>query len=81
YTILAAMKSQPEMKVEIDGHTDSDGDPLANQKLSEDRAKAVADFFIENGIDPSRISWKGFGSTRPVSDDKSRNRRVEFVFL
>ncbi len=80
YAILDAIKNQPDMKIEIDGFTDSTGAEIHNLKLSEARAKAIASFLIENGIDAKRITSKGFGSTRPVSDDNDKNRRVEFVF-
>jgi len=80
YKILDALKSQPNLKVEIDGHTDNVGNVAANQKLSEERAKAVADFLIRNGIDSKRITWKGFGSSKPIGDDNNKNRRVEFIF-
>lgn len=81
YLILAELKKQPQLKVEIHGHTDIVGSIQHNQQLSEERAKAVADFFIANGIDSSRISSKGFGSSKPVSEnDNALNRRVEFVF-
>jgi OmpA-OmpF porin, OOP family len=81
YSILAALKEQPDLKVEIDGHTDTTGETSHNLRLSEARAKAVAEFFISNGIDPSRITWKGFGSSKPVSPtDNALNRRVEFIF-
>ncbi|CAN5354361.1 hypothetical protein BH09BAC5_BH09BAC5_20650 [soil metagenome] len=78
--IINALKVQPDLKVEIDGHTDSDGKENHNQKLSEDRAKAVKAYFVENGIAENRITTKGFGSSRPISADKNKNRRVEFVF-
>lgn len=81
YQLLAELKKKPELRVEVQGHTDLTGTAEHNQQLSEDRAKAVADFLISNGIDPARVSWKGFGSSKPVSDsDHSLNRRVEFVF-
>jgi outer membrane protein OmpA-like peptidoglycan-associated protein len=80
YDIIIELKLQPDLKVEIVGHTDKHGDAKANQKLSEDRAKAVADFFISKGIDPSRITTKGYGSSQPVGNDDQKNRRVEFIF-
>ena len=80
YQVIIAMKMQPNLKVEIDGHTDAAGTPAANQQLSEDRAKAVAAFFIAHGIDASRITTKGYGSSQPISDDYRMNRRVEFLF-
>ena len=80
FQIIDALKAQPNLKVEIDGHTDNVGNVSANQKLSEQRAKAVADFLIRNGIDADRITWKGFGSSKPIGDDNDKNRRVEFIF-
>lgn len=79
-SILIALKKNPSMKIEIDGHTDNIGSSTMNQKLSEDRAEAVANFFIQNGISSDRITWKGFGSSKPIGNDNSRNRRVEFIF-
>ncbi len=78
--IVAALKKQPTLKVTINGHTDSDGDSQTNQTLSEQRALSVKKYFISKGIDSTRISTKGFGSSQPVGTDKSKNRRVEFVF-
>lgn len=70
-------------KVEIRGHTDSDGSVEANQKLSEDRANAVRTYLIGKGIEAQRMETKGFGQHFPVAgnDDeqgKARNRRIEF---
>lgn len=80
YDIIIELKLQPNLKVEIVGHTDKHGDPKANQKLSEERAKAVADFFTSKGIDPSRITTRGEGQSKPVSEVDRKNRRVEFIF-
>jgi OOP family OmpA-OmpF porin len=84
--IIAAMIDQPNLKVEIDGHTDAQGSKEHNQKLSEDRAKAVAAYFIAHGITADRIATKGFGMEKPIADEnteegRKKNRRVEFVFL
>ncbi|MBI3511872.1 MAG: OmpA family protein [Bacteroidetes bacterium] len=83
--IIAAMKDQPQLKVEIDGFTDANGTPEHNMMLSADRANTVAGYFFSHGIDKNRMTAKGFGSTRPVADEgtdegRSKNRRVEFVF-
>ncbi|HTF02415.1 MAG TPA: OmpA family protein [Bacteroidia bacterium] len=80
YDIIIELKLQPNLKVQIVGHTDVHGKPADNQKLSEERAKAVAAFFISKGIDASRITTKGYGSSRPLGDDDQKNRRVEFIF-
>ena len=86
YPVLQAMtailKEYPNSKFSLEGHTDSDGADAMNQKLSEDRAGAVKDYLIENGIEASRLSSKGFGETTPVDTNKTakgkaNNRRVE----
>ena len=66
---------------EIDGYTDSTGSPAYNQKLSERRAAAVADYLINHGIAGARMTVKGYGEDNPVADNKTRegrahNRRV-----
>jgi outer membrane protein OmpA-like peptidoglycan-associated protein len=82
--IYALLKDHPEIKLSVEGHTDSDGDEALNQSLSEKRAQAVADHLINMGIDGSRLTSKGWGETKPVSNNntsegKAANRRVEFV--
>lgn len=84
--IVAALKSRPSMKLEIDGHTDADGDAASNQKLSEARAEAVKALLVQQGIDGARLTAKGFGASKPIAPndtpaDKARNRRVELVKL
>lgn len=73
-------------RVRVEGHTDNKGGKEANQKLSEDRAKAVADFLVGQGIDRSRIESAGYGDTKPVAPNltargRELNRRVEFLIL
>jgi outer membrane protein OmpA-like peptidoglycan-associated protein len=84
--LVKLMKDNPNLKIEISGHTDNIGDPAANQKLSEQRAKAVVDFLISNGIDKSRLVAKGYGSTMPVESNETpegrqANRRTEFKII
>lgn len=79
--ILSANKS---IQIQINGHTDTSGNERYNQKLSRDRAEAVAIYLIERGIEETRITFEGFGSTRPLASnatDEGRrtNRRVEIV--
>ena len=79
------MTNHPEMRLRIEGHTSAEGDVAANQKLSEDRAKAAVDFLVEHGgIDASRLEAKGFGSSKPKNADDpmaSENRRTEFEII
>lgn len=82
--IVQVMKDNPEIKFEVGGHTDGDGADEYNLKLSQQRAEAVKDQLIRLGIDISRLTAKGYGETKPVSDNstlegKANNRRVEFV--
>lgn len=82
--IVQVLKDNPEVKFEVGGHTDSDGSDDANMKLSQARATAVRDQLVKMGIDASRLTAKGFGESKPISDNttpegKANNRRVEFV--
>jgi len=82
--IVQMLKDNPTLKISIEGHTDNVGTPQSNQKLSENRAKAVMNAIIAKGIDKSRLSSKGWGQTKPISDNKTeegraKNRRVEIV--
>ena len=79
------ISDHPEyVHVSVEGHADERGPDNFNQKLSEDRARAVMDFLVKQGISADRLSSMGFGSTRPLVDTKSEyalllNRRVEFT--
>lgn len=80
--MLAILKEYPSSKFSIEGHTDSDGKDTLNQKLSEDRAAAVKNYLIENGIDASRLTSMGYGESKPIASNKTKagkaqNRRVE----
>jgi outer membrane protein OmpA-like peptidoglycan-associated protein len=84
--IVKVMTDNPDIKFEVGGHTDSDGADDYNMKLSQQRAEAVRDQLIKLGIDASRLTAKGYGETKPISDNttlegKANNRRVEFVKL
>jgi outer membrane protein OmpA-like peptidoglycan-associated protein len=76
------LTKNPTLKIELGGHTDSDGDDKSNQVLSENRAKAVVTWLIQNGIDKTRLSYKGYGETKPIvandtAENKAKNRRTE----
>jgi outer membrane protein OmpA-like peptidoglycan-associated protein len=80
--ITAILKEYPTAKFSLEGHTDNTGSDALNQTLSEERAAAVKNFLVENGIDASRLSSKGFGESAPVDSNKTakgkaNNRRVE----
>ncbi len=64
------LKANPTLKIEIGGHTDTRGDNAENQKLSEARAKSVKDYLIQQGIETSRLSSKGYGETMPIYSDE-----------
>jgi CubicO group peptidase (beta-lactamase class C family)/outer membrane protein OmpA-like peptidoglycan-associated protein len=85
-TLVKQLQLNKTMKIEICGHTDNVGDSISNQKLSEERAKAVVDYLISKNIDKSRLSYKGFGSEQPIASNdteegRKKNRRVEFIIL
>lgn len=84
--IAEMLKNNSSLKVSIEGHTDNVGTPATNKTLSENRAKAVMNALIAKGIDKSRLSAKGWGQDKPISDNatedgKAKNRRVEIVKL
>ena len=75
-----------DLKVEISGHTDSDGEEEDNQALSEKRAEAVKEFLINEGCNPDKIITIGYGETKPIitndtEEGKAKNRRVELKFI
>jgi outer membrane protein OmpA-like peptidoglycan-associated protein len=82
--IATLMKSNPTLKLSVEGHTDNVGDAASNKKLSEARAKSVTAAIIAGGVDAARLSAAGFGQEKPVADNRTeegraKNRRVELV--
>jgi OOP family OmpA-OmpF porin len=80
--VVTILQENPEMKLEIQGHADNTGTPEYNLWLSEKRASRVMDYLVSKGIDPDRLTAKGYGSTQPVvsndtKEGRARNRRVE----
>ncbi|MES2574197.1 MAG: DUF5723 family protein [Bacteroidota bacterium] len=84
--IKEILKNYPTAKFSIEGHTDNVGNPKANQKLSEARAKVVMDALIAKGVNPENLTYKGFGATKPVASNKTpkgraENRRTEVIHV
>jgi outer membrane protein OmpA-like peptidoglycan-associated protein len=76
--------AHPGLKLEVEGHTDSTGTDMLNQRLSEQRGASVRDYLIEQGLSDANITSKGFGETMPVADNstaagRQKNRRVEII--
>jgi outer membrane protein OmpA-like peptidoglycan-associated protein len=76
----------PQMKIEIGGHTDNKGTKAYNQKLSENRAKSVYEYLISKGIEESRLSYKGYDFSEPIAtndtdEGRAKNRRTEFKIV
>ncbi len=82
--VALALKEHPSFKVEIGGHTDSNGPDKYNQRLSEQRAKSVMKYLVtKGGVAPNRLSATGYGESQPLDTNRTRsgrarNRRVEF---
>jgi OmpA-OmpF porin, OOP family len=84
--VAQALRDNPTIKVEIQGHTDSQGADAFNLKLSDQRAKAVQVYLIKRSITSDRLVPKGYGESVPIADNRtaagrSQNRRVEFVII
>jgi len=84
--IVQLLKANPNVKIEIAGHTDSVGSEMYNLRLSEARANAVRDYLIQHGISADRLIARGYGESRPIApnttrEGRAKNRRVEFTVL
>lgn len=84
--VVHMMNENPEIEIYITGHTDNQGPAKANIELSEQRVQSVIKYLTAKGIDPARLSGKGFGPTRPIASNASEetrklNRRVEFTIM
>ena len=82
--VALALRDNPKIKVEIQGHTDSQADDNFNLKLSQRRAESVRNYLVGKGIAKTRMVPKGYGENVPIADNRtpdgrSQNRRVEFV--
>jgi len=82
--IFAMMQDNPDLRVRVEGHTDSTGTKAANQILSVKRAQAVVDYLVNRGLKRTRLEVAGMGDTDPVADNsteagRTRNRRIQLV--
>jgi len=82
--LATAANECPELKINIEGHTDADGSETYNQRLSEARANLVVAYLSENGVERNRMTAIGVGETNPIGDNstdagKAQNRRIEFI--
>ena len=81
--VVEMMEQHPDLRLEVQGHTDADGSDATNQSLSERRAAAVAAYLAGQGIDRERMTTVGFGESQPAASNttaegKAQNRRVVF---
>ena len=84
--IVAFIKANPTIELEIAGHTDDEGADDYNLTLSQGRAEAIVQYLVKVGVDPSKLTAHGYGETKPLDHAitkaaKARNRRVEFTVL
>jgi len=83
---VRTLQGEPSIHVSVEGHTDAIGTDAYNQKLSERRARAVADYLAVGGVSRSRMTTEGFGESKPVAnnataDGRAQNRRVELRII
>jgi len=82
--VASVLVARPQMKIQVEGHTDSAGDDAYNKKLSQRRAEAVVAYLGNKKIDRSRLTARGFGEEKPIADNatvegRAQNRRVVFT--
>lgn len=84
--VVEMLADYPSLHIELGGHTDNVGNDAYNQRLSEQRAKAVYDYLVGHGIDTSRLTYKGYGDSQPVGDNNTpegrrANRRTVLTII
>ncbi|HLG19462.1 MAG TPA: OmpA family protein [Bdellovibrionota bacterium] len=84
--VANVLKKYPKLKIQIDGHTDSDGPDGYNMKLSKDRAESVRHALMAQGVQSNRLTTRGYGEKRPIAANdsptgKALNRRIELKLL
>ncbi|MFO7864196.1 MAG: OmpA family protein [Salinivirgaceae bacterium] len=86
HRVMKLLEAYPKLKIEISGHTDNKGSLSINKKISTERAKAVVDYLLAQGIEAERLTYKGYAYLQPVASNdteegRQRNRRVEFKII
>ena len=84
--LIALLNENPNLKIELSGHTDNQGSAAHNQTLSEARAKAVVDYLVAKGIKTDRLTYQGYGFNQPIApnttdEGRQLNRRTEFKII
>lgn len=84
--LMKVLEENSTIKIEISGHTDNVSSDEFNQRLSENRAKAVVDYLVQNGVPKERLTYKGYGKSQPIASNdteegRQENRRVEFKII
>ncbi|MTI30001.1 hypothetical protein E1171_04180 [Cytophagales bacterium RKSG123] len=84
--LVQLLKDNPEISIEVGGHTDNQGDPKANLRLSKERVDVVKNYLVKKGIKSNRIEGKGYGATKPIDSNlnekgRKNNRRVEITVI
>ncbi|UTW61382.1 PD40 domain-containing protein [bacterium SCSIO 12741] len=84
--LVKYLGQNPDLRIEIGGHTDNQGTAATNKTLSANRAKAVFQYLVDQGVDSSRLASKGYGQDEPIADNgteegRAQNRRTEFTIL
>ena len=84
--VVTFLQENPAVEIEVSGHTDNQGRADLNLALSRERAAAVKEYLVKQGVDGNRITQQGYGGTRPlvsnaIEEERSKNRRVEFTIL
>lgn len=84
--LVQVLRTYPEFRIRVSGHTDNTGRAEVNLRISRQRASAVADFLIDNNINPNQVIAQGYGATRPIADNsteagRTANRRIEVSYV
>ncbi len=80
--VVTVLQNNPDLNVQVQGHTDNVGNAAFNKQLSQRRAKSVRQYLIDKGIAPGRLEADGFGLSRPMftndsKEGRAKNRRVQ----